>query len=215
MTPPFDNDSIERQAQRYLQDKLSDSEKAAFEAYIIANPHVVEQLEIDAALTSGFRALNPISVRQRLMASLKAWLTPQTLVASACTFALGIVVSYVMPLNNAENGIASVSNVVYLDTLRSFEPSDNVINIGNTNQHEFVFFLQTGPRQKGPFEVSLWQKETNEAQLNLSHAPLTNTGEVVVTVPASILQDGTYTLDVTDISSQSKTSTQFTVVREQ
>ena len=209
----YDHETLAQLSQRYLHGKLNEEDTSSFEAYIIANPDVVEQLELDAALISGLKAYKR-PLFSRVSHRLSEWLSPPTLVASACTFVLGVVVTNLLSSTAPVSPIQGVSNVVYLDTLRSFEPQQTTITIAKDNQHEFVFFLQTGPKQMGPFEVALWQDETNQAQLHLPFAPLSNTGEVIVTVPAKVLQSGNYTLDVTDVSSQAKTSTQFTVVRE-
>lgn len=201
--------------QRYRSGKLTAEENEAFEVYLLDKPTLVEELELDAILADGLSksALAPHNNVQQPTQSQGLWgirwLTANHLWASCCTLLVALLL--IQPGQQPAQ-IQGANQVVYLDTLRSSNQSLTQVTLAKNSQ-QLVLFIPANPGQKGPFNVEL-QNAQQQAQFSQSQVPLSNTGDLVLTLKRELLNTGQYQLQITDLPTQTQTSLKFGLVME-
>ena len=129
-----DNQLVER----YLQGKLSEEEKAAFEEYYLSNPDTLAELELAEKMQDGFRALDESGYVGAMPAGgwfNRVFLSPQYAAAASILLVFSLGFSGMLYRQQQANDVYDATQVIPVLSVRSASsgPSDNVVQFAQTD----------------------------------------------------------------------------------
>ena len=181
-----ENDDV---ANRFLKRQLSPEETIAFEEYLMEHPELLEQLQLDEMF---IESIGSAEVEQapkiRTAKSSSPW-------SSIRLLGLGAIGAYasvaLFSLVNTTSTMINIDRVVYVDTVRSFDPVQKHIELGDSNE-KMVLMLSAGFDQTGPFDVSIVKEDTSEIVAVFKGVPKTETDDIAVVVGCELFEIGQY-----------------------
>ncbi len=189
--------------QRYLQNNLTEDEAAQFEIYMMDNDEIFEQVKLDGIYTENLSAVVLDSQEDKSKFQWLAFLFGTASGASALLMVLWFFVSPSIQMAD------QVTNIVYLETLRSGEQAITKIVKQETGQ--LILVTPVAPGNNGPYQVTI--KNNDESfLLTLNKVLQSNTGDITIALNQQALSTGIYTIVLVDTKGVTEQTQQFTLV---
>lgn len=183
--------------QRYLQQKLKDSERMEFELYLLDHPELVDKLEIDQLFRQTLvDAVNKNRAESGVLQWIRTYCWSTPLRASACTLAACALSFAVWQSGSAPGGLVS-SQVEYLETVRS-SASTLPVFVLRKDSDVMALMVQTYFAQP---DATYWVRVTAKAsaRLVLEYQVKGNEqGELLVALTRDQVHAGEYSVEVSD-----------------
>jgi hypothetical protein len=136
-------------ARRYLQKRLSPEEEAAFEVFLMEHPQVLEQVELDAAIS---HVLPEVVFQQKTKTKwFSSWLQPA--VAFCLGLIIGLPIIYTLLSDNAST-VGGAANIVYVERFRSGDQQQRTVKVDVT-QNSGTLVIVIAPIYSGAASYTL------------------------------------------------------------
>lgn len=193
-TPKFDNPDM---LQRYLHNKLSDSERVEFELHMLDNPALVDTVEIDHLYKQTLvDAVQHNKAGAGFWQWIRAncWASPMR--ASVCTFAACAIVFTLSHTGGKSNGLVS-SQVEYLETVRSASSALPVFVLKKDSDVMALMVQTYFAEPDATYSVTVTAKDS--ARVVMAYQVKGNEhGELLVVLSREQVHSGVYIVEVTD-----------------
>lgn len=201
---------------RYVRGELSGHELDKFEDYLMDNPELLEQLELDSVFASVLPKLELVTVKPDKGFNLWRWLftTPAgaSLSASLSTACACVLLAALLWSNSSTQipAISASNQLVHLSTLRSTSQPERTIEISD-KQTQLILVVQPASFEDENFLVNI-KNSSNESETSLT-ASISESGDIVITVPSQALVSGKYQLNITGSTSGITQESSFHFIR--
>ncbi|WP_102795653.1 hypothetical protein [Bowmanella denitrificans] len=189
---------------RYVRGELSGHELDKFEDYLMDNPELLEQLELDSVFASVLPKLELVTVKPDKGFNLWRWLFT-TPIGASLSASLGTACACVLlaallwPNSSTQIPAISASNqLVHLGTLRSTSQPEKIIELSD-KKTQLILVVQPVSFEDENFLVNIKSSSTgSETSLTAS---ISASGDIVVLIPSQALVAGKYQLNITGLTS--------------
>lgn len=190
-------------AHKYLHGRLSEEHKALFEQFLLDNPEMIEQLQIDQLLKAHIKKLpaKRPSIREawhQLMGKPMYY---------ACTFALAFILGiYASPTFNTGEQAALNGNIeiTYVSNLRGdTQAPDSIVSLSD-ELDTLLLVLQPTTQQKQNYLVTVTAQEKNLTLIDSSAYSTNEMGEIMLPLGRSRLNPGLIKIDFAPIGQPSQ-----------
>lgn len=209
------SESLETLYQAYLSGNINDKDRETVELYILENPEMAEQLEVDLVIKTHLPKIKEASTADASGFDWrKFWYIPLFSAGfGAATMALMALLSINNKIYNLP--VQPVSNVIYFETLKSGDKPLKTIQLPAVSEPGNVaFFITPEPGAKGPFSVEINHLTTSKAITYQTNIPLSNIGDVIITIDKTTLLNGDYKIIMVDQRLQQQTTILFSVTSQ-
>jgi hypothetical protein len=196
-----DSSPVSDQAERYLQGRMSEPEAAAFEEAYLANPGLVEELELTEKL---LRGLEDIHAGERLSAPVRArfWSAPQFALAASTLLAVSLIAGGLLYRENVAlrgaTGLTAQSGPTRLLQLVAVR-SDNAMELAAPAAGEWTVLLADpgfGPYQRFDAVVSRRVDDGVQAVWEARGLSPGFEGLIAIGMPGDLLTAGDYVVEL-------------------
>lgn len=195
---------------RYLHNKLTPEETVEFEEYILDKPEILEQLELDSVLIETLPMMqmaepqspdNKIGLKLSILQVLFGTPIKASLyLMLSLTIVSTISWKVLYPITNTF--LPSTQNqIIYLETLRAIQPSPNQITI-KENTELLIFVLQPNNLVDREFSAQINQINNENALFSFENIFVSNTGELILAIPASTFSSDNYEIEIVGLSTK-------------
>jgi hypothetical protein len=196
--------------ERYLQDKLSTDEQAAFEELYLSSPDLLDELEAAQSLQQG---LQDLAVLEKADQAEKRnpWLasvfnSPQYAMAASVLLIVSLAVTGTLYQRIDQQGIEDpgyslmTTQIQPLISTRATPGSEQVnkLHLGNTPQ-QFVLMVDPGFSSYSHYRTSVYLEQNGDRQTTIWQGDRMLPGYedmLAVSLPSSILKEGVYVVEV-------------------
>jgi len=203
-------DYIEQQdiARRYLQGKLSAVDNALFEEFILDKPELITQLELDGILLNNLAKSDdksnsappavPLTMGQTLY---DVWKLGLAAAIGALMVMPFVQQRSVEQINNGQ--LEGNNHIAYLESARSVNTTTKNIVL-TADAQQLILMIQPATLDENMFAVSLKQDGDEQANTYNTHSQLANSGDLIITIPANMLKQGRYALELSGVNTSFK-----------
>lgn len=210
-------DYIEQQdiTRSYLQGKLSASESASFEEFILDKPDMVAQLELDTILLQNLAKSTNKSEQLAMLSSVGQSLHDVWKLGLAAALGALMVLPFVQYQSVSDGVVPEIeghNHIAYLESSRSLNTtSKNIVITADVKQ--LILMIQPATLDENHFAVTLKQSGDEYANTYTTQSQLANSGDLIITIPAEGLKQGGYELSLNGLNSSFKQTFAFELVR--
>jgi hypothetical protein len=183
---------------RYLQDKLSDDEKAAFEEYYLSNAETLAELEMAENMQAGFRQLDESDIIQETAGGSwfnRIFLSPQYAAAASVLLVFSLGLSGVLYQQRQTDPGFDRTRIIPVVSVRGtssgqpanvvrFEPTDDwIVLLVDPGFETYIRYSASVARADGDDPVPIWRRD----DLQPGYEDM-----LAVGLPGSLLDPGDY-----------------------
>lgn len=194
---PMDREFIEQHdiAQRYLHGRLTPEEAEEFEVYLMDNPEMVAELEIDATLQS---SINVSQNTPKQAARFLRWLDYQ--LVSFAAVASSIVMGFLLfwqsgAPSNLPTGVMTDITVVTLGTSRSSAQPIKKVSKSDLSG-SLMLEIQPAAYDEDMFDLVVKRREDGKVIHKVDNVEINNRGDVLLLLPSELLSSGIYDIEL-------------------
>lgn len=184
---------------KYVNGKLSAEESAEFEAYFIDKPELLEQIELELVLKENIPLVVSHSKKPSIL-SLWFGTWPKVIFAMSISVFAGVLVSNVI-VNHEAKFLQGETHIAYIESFRTTNNNVdvNTIHINNRVKQLVLVYTPVYPQEKR-FKIIVIASKTKKVIFESTDMRKNNDDELVIALPTSLLQKGSYDLVVTALS---------------
>lgn len=192
---------------KYLQGQLTGEESTAFEEYLMDNPHMVEQLELDQLMTQAMpAAFSQLQQDKQTKPRSFWWWLQNPLSASFATMVVCVLcfplVSHLFMARDDDPSVIANPPQVYLAPVRGEleQVQMPVILIGN-NDRLFELTIQPSDYSATQYEIEIKTIDSDNVTLVAQPFEVMPSGDIKLLLPAKFYLEGKYQLTAKPINS--------------